>query len=91
MVEDEPAILEMARMMLERKGYLVFAAGSPAEAISIAGAYVGKIDLLMTDVVMPEMNGRDLAKKNYSTFSQNQIIIHVRIFSQCNYPAGGAE
>ena len=74
LVEDEPAILEMARMMLERKGYLVFAAGSPAEAISIAGAYVGKIDLLMTDVVMPEMNGRDLAKKITALFPKIKLL-----------------
>ncbi|NDY70579.1 histidine kinase [Desulfobacter hydrogenophilus] len=63
LVEDEPAILRMTRMMLERKGYSVLPAGIPADAISIANAYVGKIHLLMTDVVMPEMNGRDLAEK----------------------------
>ncbi|WP_462270144.1 ATP-binding protein [Desulfobacter sp.] len=63
LVEDEPAILEMARMMLERKGYSVVSAGTPADAIRIADTYVGKIDLLITDVVMPEMTGRDLAKK----------------------------
>lgn len=61
-VEDEPAILEMTTMMLERLGYLAIAAGTPGEAIHLAKKYSGKIDLLVTDVVMPEMNGRDLAQ-----------------------------
>ncbi len=61
LVEDEPAILRMTRMMLERKGYVVLSAGTPAEAIRVAEKYEGKIQLLMTDVVMPGMNGRDLS------------------------------
>ena len=62
LVEDEPPILKMTRMMLERMGYKVFAAGTPGEAIALAREHVGEIHMLMTDVVMPEMNGRDLAK-----------------------------
>jgi PAS domain S-box-containing protein len=61
LVEDEPAHLEMARIMLEGLGYCVLAAGSPGEALRMAKEYVGRFDLLVTDVVMPEMNGRDLA------------------------------
>jgi len=62
LVEDEPAILEMTTGMLEKLGYTVLAAGTPGEAIRLAQEYPGRIDLLLTDVVMPEMNGRDLAK-----------------------------
>ncbi len=62
-VEDEPAILNMTRMMLERKGYSVLSAATPADAIEIAGNHTNKIHLLMTDVVMPGMNGRDLARQ----------------------------
>ncbi len=62
LVEDEPAILEMATKMLERMGYRVIAASTPGQAIDLAQNYHGKIDLLLSDVVMPEMNGRDLAK-----------------------------
>ena len=62
LVEDEPSILRMTRIMLERNGYKVLAAGTPGEAISLAREHSGQIHLLMTDVVMPEMNGRDLAK-----------------------------
>jgi nitrogen-specific signal transduction histidine kinase/ActR/RegA family two-component response regulator len=60
-VEDEPAILKLTRMMLERKGYSVLSAATPAEAIKMAENHIDKIHLLMTDVVMPGMNGRDLA------------------------------
>ena len=64
LVEDEPTILRMTRMMLERKGYTVLSAATPAEAVEKAKNHSGAIDLLMTDVVMPEMNGRDLAEKS---------------------------
>jgi signal transduction histidine kinase/ActR/RegA family two-component response regulator len=63
LVEDEPTILRMTRMMLERKGYIVLSAATPTEAIEKATIHTGSIDLLMTDVVMPEMNGRDLSGK----------------------------
>ena len=59
--EDEPMILDIARTMLERHGYTILAAETPGEAIRLAREYTGKIHLLMTDVVMPEMNGRVLA------------------------------
>ena len=67
-VEDEPAILGMTKKMLERLGYTVLTASTPGEAIRLASAYAGVIHLLMTDVVMPEMNGRDLAKNLLTSF-----------------------
>jgi PAS domain S-box-containing protein len=63
LVEDEKAILAMTSMMLERLGYTVLTASIPSMAISISESYSSRIDLLMTDVVMPEMSGRDLAEK----------------------------
>jgi CheY-like chemotaxis protein len=74
LVEDEPAILRMTRMMLERKGYSVLPAATPADALGIANASGGKIDLLMTDVVMPEMNGRDLAEKVTKIFPDIKLL-----------------
>ena len=68
LVEDESAILEMTTMMLEMQGYTVLAANTPGEAIRLAGEHVGKIHLLITDVIMPEMNGRDLAKNLLSLY-----------------------
>jgi len=61
LVEDEATILDLASEMLASLGYRVLAAKDPAEALHIAGNNVGKIDLLVTDVVMPGMNGQDLA------------------------------
>jgi DNA-binding NtrC family response regulator len=60
-VEDEESILKMTQMMLERMGYKVLVAGTPGEAIALAREHADEIRLLITDVVMPEMNGRDLA------------------------------
>jgi CheY-like chemotaxis protein len=62
LVEDEPAILNMTMMLLSKQGYTVLAASSPGEAGRLASEQSGKIDLLLTDVIMPEMNGKDLAK-----------------------------
>jgi two-component system, cell cycle sensor histidine kinase and response regulator CckA len=67
-VEDEPAILEMSKLMLEQQGYRILTAGTPGEAIRLAEKHAGEIHLLMTDVVMPEMNGRDLAKELLSLY-----------------------
>ncbi|HPF32108.1 MAG TPA: PAS domain S-box protein, partial [Candidatus Sabulitectum sp.] len=61
-VEDEPSILKMVTMMLKMEGYTVMPAGSPGEAIRLAREHSGDIHLLVSDVVMPEMNGRDLAR-----------------------------
>jgi len=63
LVEDEPEILKLCQLMLEQHGYSVLLAPTPHEAFRIAEEYPGGIDLLLTDVIMPEMNGCDLAKK----------------------------
>ncbi|MEE4314079.1 MAG: PAS domain S-box protein, partial [Desulfofustis sp.] len=63
LVEDEIMILEMTTKMLEKLGYKVFAHRSPQEALSFAEQHTGAINLLVTDVIMPEMNGRDLTDR----------------------------
>jgi len=63
LVEDEKTILKMTSMLLERLGYTVLTAATPGEAMDVAREHSEEINLLMTDVVMPEMNGRDLAGK----------------------------
>ncbi len=60
-VEDEASIRALGKKMLERLGYTVIAAGTPSEAVRVAETYAGEIHLLVTDVVLPEMNGRELA------------------------------
>jgi PAS domain S-box-containing protein len=62
LVEDEAVILEVSREMLTRLGYRVLTALTPTEALLQARTNAAEIQLLFTDVVMPEMNGRDLAK-----------------------------
>jgi CheY-like chemotaxis protein len=63
LVEDEPAFLKIGKRMLERVGYRVLAARTPNEALSLAGEHAGEIGLLITDVVMPGMNGQQLAER----------------------------
>ncbi|MDD2467841.1 MAG: PAS domain S-box protein [Desulfobulbus sp.] len=61
LVEDEPALLVMVKRLLESLGYTVLSAASPSKALNLAKNHIGEIHLLLTDVIMPEMNGRDLA------------------------------
>ncbi|GAW66368.1 histidine kinase [Geoanaerobacter pelophilus] len=62
LVEDEPSINALATTMLSELGYRVLAAGSPEEAVKVANGGKMKIDLLLTDIIMPGMNGRDLSE-----------------------------
>ncbi len=61
-VEDEAAILRVTTRMLEGLGYTVLGANSPGDAMRLAEASARPIHLLLTDVIMPETNGRDLAR-----------------------------
>jgi PAS domain S-box-containing protein len=70
LVEDEPAILKLTTRMLEKFGYYVLPASTPGEAMRLAREHQGEIHLLVTDVVMPEMNGRDLAKNVLSLYPE---------------------
>lgn len=60
--EDEPALRELTREVLAEHGYAVIVAGSGDGALKCAGEYRGVIDLLLTDVIMPRMSGRELAE-----------------------------
>ena len=64
LVEDEPAVLMMAKGMLQRLGYRVVTAPSGDEAVPVWREQAEKIDLLLTDMVMPgSLNGRELAEQ----------------------------
>jgi PAS domain S-box-containing protein len=67
-VEDEPIILEMAEKILQRFGYETLTAATPVRALEMAGAQDEEIDLLITDVIMPEMNGRELVEQLKTLF-----------------------
>lgn len=63
LVEDEPALLAMARQALLGQGYTVLTAADGEHALEVAGGHRGAIDLLLTDVVMPRLGGRELARR----------------------------
>ncbi|MBF0573935.1 MAG: response regulator [Desulfamplus sp.] len=81
LVEDEPMIMRMGEVILQSLGYKVLAAGSPEDAIRLAEKHSGEFDLLMTDVVMPGINGMEVAKKILSIYP------HVRCLFMSGYPA----
>ncbi|MFO7985022.1 MAG: response regulator [Desulfatiglandaceae bacterium] len=60
-VEDETSVLHLARRVLENLGYTVLTSAGPVEAMAMTREYEGEIHLLITDVVLPEMSGKDLA------------------------------
>jgi CheY-like chemotaxis protein len=62
-VEDEPAMREVTRRMLARNGYQVVSAASGQEALATLTHRLDRIDLLLTDVIMPQMQGKELAGK----------------------------
>jgi len=73
-VEDEKAIREMATEMLDHLGYNILSASLPAEALRLAEKQAGGIDLLLADVILPEMTGRELSER-ISALSPNTKIL----------------
>jgi signal transduction histidine kinase/ActR/RegA family two-component response regulator len=63
LVEDDEGVRSMTRHALERRGYTVIAAAGGTEALAAESRYPGAISLLITDMVMPGMNGSDLARQ----------------------------
>jgi signal transduction histidine kinase len=74
LVEDEIAILRLVERLLQQLGYRVLAAQSPLEAIAIAEIHPEKIDLLVTDVIMPDLNGQDLANRLRNLFPGLRVL-----------------
>jgi two-component system cell cycle sensor histidine kinase/response regulator CckA len=73
-VEDEAIVLNMTRAMLQRLGYTVLAADTPGEALRLAEAHADQLDLLITDVVMSGMNGRELANRVVAQFPSVKVL-----------------
>jgi two-component system, cell cycle sensor histidine kinase and response regulator CckA len=63
LVEDESAVRESTREFLARKGYTVLQASNGEEALRVSREYCGAVDLMITDVVMPQMSGPNLAER----------------------------
>lgn len=75
-VEDDASLLQVTRRSLEEAGYVIFAARSPAEAMQMSEAYLGQIDLMVTDVIMPGMNGVQLAA-HFSLLRPTMKVLYV--------------
>jgi PAS domain S-box-containing protein len=74
LVEDEANVRLVARKFLQKKGYTVLEAGHPKKALQICEQYEGQIDLLITDVIMPDMNGRELAERLSRIFCSLKVL-----------------
>jgi signal transduction histidine kinase/ActR/RegA family two-component response regulator len=73
-VEDNAEILNISRIILEEQGYTVLITSSPNKAQRLAKDFAGTVDLLITDVIMPEMNGRDLSEKIKLLFPNTKVL-----------------
>ena len=74
LVEDQSELRSLIHKFLQGLGYKVLAARLPREAIQIAQQFAGKIDLLLTDVVMPGMNGRELARQLQLRYANMRVL-----------------
>ena len=80
-VEDEEQILRLCQRVLESKGYTVITAANPGEAIILCEKYAGDIHLLITDVVMPSINGKELHERIQALRPE------IRVFFMSGYTA----
>lgn len=74
LVEDEPSLLELGKQFLETLGYQVLAAQTPILALELAGVSQDPIQLLMTDVILPGMNGRELSEQIQSRYPDIKVL-----------------
>ena len=79
LVEDEDAVRHVITTVLRRQGYHVLDAATPRQAMELFEQHAGQIDLLLTDIVMPEMNGPALAQRLVASQPGTQGVIHVRV------------
>src|SRR5262249_50568148 len=70
LAEDDPALRELAVTVLRSAGYTLLEAQNGVEALQIAAEYGGPIDLLVTDVMMPEMDGKELSQRMKALYPQ---------------------
>jgi PAS domain S-box-containing protein len=74
LVEDEEMVRMLAHRILEECGYTVLEAGNGAQALALCDKHEGHIDMLMTDVVMPHMGGRELAERMAQMYPEMRIL-----------------
>ena len=86
LVEDESVVRSLVHQVLKRSGYNVLEAQHGAEALRIVLQHPDVIHLLLTDLVMPLMGGRDLAKRLHRHGERHQSAVHVRIHRRFRHP-----
>ncbi len=74
LVEDEEMVRTLLCEVLEREGYQVLSCSHPREGIEVSLRHNGRIDLLLTDVVMPGMNGRDMANEILQSLPDLRVV-----------------
>ena len=89
LVEDEPAIRALIRRMLEGAGYELLVARNGDEALSVARQHRGVIDLLLTDVVMPRMNGFELGEQFGTARPEASVLFVSGFFRDSNAVRSG--
>jgi Response regulator containing CheY-like receiver, AAA-type ATPase, and DNA-binding domains len=80
LVEDEAAVRILAKKILSQKGYRVFDAADGAIALRVAAAHVGEIDLVLTDVAMPNLGGRGMVEE------LRELSPSIRVLFMSGYP-----
>ena len=74
LVEDEASVRQYTAVALERLGYQVFKAANAKTALEMVGSEESSIDLLLTDLLLPEMDGRELAKTLGARFPRMKVL-----------------
>ena len=87
LAEDDESIRELAKLALESRGFTVLAARNGDEALRLCQQHPTAIHLLVTDVVMPQMSGRQLADSVRALHPNLKVLFPVRIYGRCNHSA----
>jgi response regulator RpfG family c-di-GMP phosphodiesterase len=74
LTEDEASVRRFMRRVLDEQGYTVFEAANGAEALQLAARHPGPIDLLVSDVIMPELGGAELAQRLKRTHPETRVL-----------------
>jgi CheY-like chemotaxis protein len=90
LVEDEDQVRSLTRDVLQRQGYTVLEARHPGEALLLAGRHQGPIHLLVTDVILPQMDGRELADRLAAARPELKVIyVSGYVSGASAHPGGG--
>jgi DNA-binding NtrC family response regulator len=89
LVEDQEEVRKVTRQFLQKNGYKVLEASNGMEALEVAGRYIGAIHLLLTDIVMPGMNGTELRTK-LAPMRPNMRVLFMSGYTGDSMPGGTA-